>query len=323
MHDIDLPTIETDKIEIGFESDLITVDINHLISTRLPNTAHKNKIKYQQILTSIQEIGIIEPPVVSPDKNSSGRYYILDGHLRIRALKDLNMPDVLCLVSNDDESFTYNKHINRLSTIQEHKMIVKAVERGVSEEKIASVLNLDVRSIISKRKMLDGITQDAVDLLKDKMVPKGVFEILKRMKPIRQIECAQLMNSLNSYSVPYARALLTGTSSDKLLNPNQYNGLKGLNPDQIATMQSEMLSLENEYKIIEEDLGSNILNLTIAKGYIKKLMDNNDVIKYLTQHYPEIYEEFITITDLKSLNNQEIEYEKPETDTEIIEPTLL
>jgi len=201
-------------------------------------------------------------------------------------------------------------------------MIAKAVERGVSEQKIASALNLDVRSIIGKRKMLDGITQDAVDLLKDKIVPKGVFDILKRMKPIRQIECAQLMNSMNSYSVPYARALLTGTSSDKLLNPNQYNGLKGLDPDQIARMQSEMLSLENEYKIIEENLGDNILNLTIAKGYTKKLMGNNAVIQYLMHYNPEIYEEFTTLTQLQSLNSED-EQNKSETDANIIEEPML
>jgi len=322
MHDIDLPNITTDKIDMGFETDMITVNIDCLTSTRLPHQAHKNKIKYKQILTSIKEIGIIEPPVISPEQGNPNRYYILDGHLRIRALKDLNISTVVCLVSSDDESFTYNKHINRLSTIQEHKMIAKAVERGVSEQKIASALNLDVRSIINKRKMLDGITQDAVDLLKDKIVPKGVFDILKRMKPIRQIECAQLMNSMNSYSVPYARALLTGTSSDKLINPNQYNGLKGLDPDQIARMQSEMLSLENEYKIIEENLGDNILNLTIAKGYVKKLLSNNAVTQYLTHYHPEIYEEFINLTQLQSLNDED-EKNKSETDTKINEEPML
>ena len=42
--------------------------------------------------------------------------------------------EVVCLVSTDDEAFTYNKRVNRLAIIQEHKMILKAIERGASEE---------------------------------------------------------------------------------------------------------------------------------------------------------------------------------------------
>ena len=55
---------------------------------------------------------------------------ILDGHLRILALKDLNVDGVVCLLSTDDEAFTYNKRVNRLATVQEHKMILKAIETG-------------------------------------------------------------------------------------------------------------------------------------------------------------------------------------------------
>ena len=35
---------------------------------------------------------------------------------------------VPCLISKDDEAFTYNKRINRLATVQEHYMILKAIE---------------------------------------------------------------------------------------------------------------------------------------------------------------------------------------------------
>ena len=42
---------------------------------------------------------------------------------------------VRCIFAHDDETFTYNKRINHLATIQEHFMIVRALARGVSEEK--------------------------------------------------------------------------------------------------------------------------------------------------------------------------------------------
>ena len=57
-------------------------------------------------------------------------------------LTDLGHPDAACIVADDDEAFTYNKRINRLATIQEHLMIVRAIDRGVSEEKLAKALIL-------------------------------------------------------------------------------------------------------------------------------------------------------------------------------------
>ena len=84
------------------------------------------------------------------DHSEPGKYLLLDGHLRIDVLKDMGQTDVTCLVSTDDEAFTYNKRVNRLAMIQEHKMILKAIERGVPEERIAKALNVDVQSIRAK-----------------------------------------------------------------------------------------------------------------------------------------------------------------------------
>lgn len=141
------------------------------------------------------------------------------------------------------------------------------------------------------------------------MVSGGVFRVLKKMVPMRQIECAELMNSMNVYSVPYAKAMLAGTPKDKLTEPDKPKKIKGIDEEQMARMQSEMLSLQDEYRLIEETLGTNVLNFTVAKGYIAKLIDNAKVIKYLGQNHPEIFNEFQKIADLKSFNvNDKIEH---------------
>lgn len=305
MSELENLPLKEDKIKLGFETETVTLSLDQIVPLKVVAPNIREKVKYKQIFASIKEVGIIEPPAVAPCNDKSGRYYLLDGHLRIEALKDLKEKQVTCLISTDDEAFTYNKHINRLSTIQEHKMIVRAVERGVSEEKIAKALNVDVRSIILKRKMLDGVCREAVDMLKDKMVSGGVFRILKKMKPMRQIECAELMNSMNVYTVPYAKALLAGTPKERLIEPEKPRKIKGIDEEQMARMQSEMLSLENEYKVIEDTLGSSVLNLTVAKGYVSKLMENAKVVRYLAQNYPEILEEFQKITEMQFINTKE------------------
>ena len=115
----------------------------------------------------------------------------------------LGQTEVECLVSTDDEAFTYNKRISRLSAIQEHRMIAKAIERSVPRDKIARALNINVRSIARKEQLLDGICEEAISLLKDKMCPLAVFDVLRKMNPLRQIEAAELLINANNFSVSY------------------------------------------------------------------------------------------------------------------------
>jgi ParB-like chromosome segregation protein Spo0J len=261
--------------------------------------------KYAQIVASVREVGIIEPPVVSRDPQSRSKYILLDGHLRVEALKDLGETEVTCLVSTDDEAFTYNKHINRLSTIQEHKMIVQAIKRGVPQDKIAKALNIDVRSITAKRDLLKGICHEAAEMLKDKMVAAATFPVLKRMQAFRQIEAVSLMNDSNVYSYTYAQALLAATPKAQLVDPEKPKKIKGLDEEKMARMESEMESLQGEYRLIEEGYGKNVLNLTLAKGYLSTLVANTRIARYLTQHYPEISVQFQKIAEMTSLENKQ------------------
>jgi hypothetical protein len=292
------------KIRAGFDSETIDLKIDQIILIKIVSPAARKSQKYKQIFASIREVGIIEPPVISRDSQSRGRYILLDGHMRVDALKELGETEVTCLISTDDEAFTYNKHVNRLSTVQEHRMILRAIERGVPEEKIAAALNIDARSIIAKRDLLKGICAEAAELLKDKMVPIATFPVLKRMKAFRQIEAATLMNDAGLYSKSYADALFAATPKDQLVNPEKPKKVKGLDEDQMARMESEMESLQREYRLIEENYGKDVLNLTLAKGYLGSLLGNAKVVRYLAQHNPDILSQFQKIADITSLSKE-------------------
>ncbi len=251
-------------------------------------------------------VGVIEPPVVGRDPQMNNRFILLDGHMRIEALKELGETEVTCLISTDDEAFTYNKHINRLSTVQEHRMILRAIKRGVPEAKIAAALNIDVRSIATRRDLLNGICSEAADLLKDKIVPIITFSLLKRMKSLRQIEAATLMNDSGVYSRAYASALLAATPKDQLAEPDKPKKIAGLDEEQMARMESEMESLQREYRLIEENYGRDVLNLTLAKGYLSSLLGNAKVLRYLSLHHDEILKQFHKIADITSLSRESV-----------------
>ena len=248
-------------------------------------------------------MGIIEPLSVFSQNGRSGKFVLLDGHVRLEALKQLGQTSVRCLVATDDEAYTYNKRVNRIATIQEHNMILKAIKSGVSEERIAKVLNVDLNSIRQKRNLLDGICREAVELLKNKHVSPNLFAVMKKMTPMRQIEVAELMGTASNFSVPYAKALLAATRPEMLVDPEKQKVTDGLTPEQISKMQREMEVLQRDLKGIEDTHGNEVLNLVLGRGYLTKLFAAPRVARYLTQQHSDIFRELEAIVAGSSLEN--------------------
>jgi RepB plasmid partitioning protein/ParB-like nuclease domain len=289
----------SDVVELGFDRNSIRLPIASLRPLHTISDAIRKSRKFSQIVSSIREIGIIEPPVVAKCRDDSASFLLLDGHVRVEVLKDMGETEVTCLLSTDDEGFTYNKRVNRLAIIQEHKMILKAIERGAPEKRIASALNIDVSTLRHKVRLLDGICMEAIDLLKDKHVAGNAFSELRRMTPLRQIEAAELMIAMNKFTGSYARALLAATPRDQLVKPNNPK-LKGLTDEQVALMEREASNLEREFKIAEQSYGTDHLDLVLAKGYLAKLLRSSRVVRFLNNHHQEILSEFRKIADMEN-----------------------
>ena len=287
-------------VTMAFEEIQLRIAIADIQPLKLISDVVKGTAKYAQIAASIREVGIVEPPVVARDRSEPGKYFLLDGHSRIEVLKDMGETDVVCLVSTDDEAFTYNKHVNRIAPIQEHRMILKAVERGVSQERIAKALNVDVQSIRRKRHLLDGICPEVAETLKDKHIAIQTFIELKKMMPLRQIEAADLMVAMNKYTIGYARSLVAATPQSQLVESTKPKRVKGLSDEQIALMEQESLNLEREFKVAEKSYGTDHLDLVLTVGYLAKMMGNARVVRYLAQHHREILAEFQKIAGVEA-----------------------
>ena len=182
-----------DSVSMAFEPESVSIAVHDILPLRQVSAVVRRSRKYRQIASAITKVGIAQPPVVARHDTLDGKYLLLEGHLRIEVLKDLGIDQVICLVSLDDEAFTYNRLVNRLATIQEHKMILKLIERGIPEKRIAETLDVDVKHIRAKRDLLHGICPEAAELLKDKHCPIVAIKTLKKMKPLRQVEAAELM----------------------------------------------------------------------------------------------------------------------------------
>jgi hypothetical protein len=294
---------ETGGVHLGFERDIVVLKLGQIVALKSLRPGAKESKKYTQILSSVRAIGLVEPPVVTPDPKKQGMYFLLDGLLRIEALNDIGNDEVECLVSTDDEAYTYNKRINRLSAVQEHRMIVRAMDRSVPAEKIAEALELDVGTIRRRFRMLDGICAEAIEMLKETNCPMKSFDILRQMAPIRQVEAADLMIGQNNFSTMFARALLAATPENQLVDPRKKKPTRG-NPvtsEQIARMERELASLQSQVKSVEESFGIDNLHLTVAKGYVTKILSNTRVTRWLEQNRQEYLGEFRSIAEIDSI----------------------
>jgi ParB-like chromosome segregation protein Spo0J len=235
-------------------------------------------------------------------KMGDKKFLLLDGHLRIDVLKSLGHKTVNCLVATDDEGFTYNHKLSRLSAIQEHFMILKAVDNGLSEERTARALDVDVAYIRRKRNLLNGIDGEVVDLLEDKQISPSALRVLSRVTPERQIEMCELMIAAHNYTVPFAEAMLAATPSSQLKEPRKKKKMEGLSPEELARMEKETEGLVNDIKLVKESYGKDMLNLVLACGYLSRMLENGKVVQFLSSHYPDFLSQFQKIIEATSLS---------------------
>jgi uncharacterized protein (UPF0335 family) len=256
----------------------------------------KKANRYETILTSLKVVGLVEPLVVFPQKGQSGKYILVNWHMRYYAMRELEMTSADCIIANDDECFTYNARTSRLPAIQEHKMISRAVKNGASLERIAAALNMSPRLVYASINLVNGINDEAVELLKDKPISPQALRMMKKVTGERQIEIARMMVEANNYYAGYVEGMVLGTRKEDLAQVDMPKKKKGMTAEAIAKMEQEMETLEKGMKAITENYKENMFSLQTAHTYIKALMKNIRVAKYLKAKHAEINAEFENMT---------------------------
>src|SRR6185295_15640268 len=98
---------ETKPVALGFRLDWIDVPLDLLYLTKPLVVGMKLTVKYLQIRASVQSVGLVEAIAVTPKSDIPGAFAVLDGHMRLEALRELGATQARCLVSTDDEGYTY------------------------------------------------------------------------------------------------------------------------------------------------------------------------------------------------------------------------
>ena len=286
-------------VKVGFETETVKIPLTDILPTKTLSDKAKGSATYKTIQASYTVVGSIEPPLVC--RQPGGKYLLLDGHARLAVATAAGATEMDCLVSLDNEAYSHRGHVSDLSPIQANRMIRRALDAGVPEERLAAALNRSPITIRMSRTMLKDICAEVLELLKDKPVAMASFVLFKQVKPIRQIAMAELMNKVANYGKGYAAGLVSTTKPELMADRPKIKRPARPKPEDLLQMEAEMQNVERDILRIDETYGRDVVNLTIARGYVKKLLENARVAKYLRAKHSDLHTEFQRILDAASL----------------------
>jgi RepB plasmid partitioning protein len=138
-------------------------------------------------------------------------------------------------------------------------------------------------------------------LLKERPVNPVTFDVLRKMKPARQLESCKLMASAANFTSAYAKALLAATRERDLAKAAGPKRVAGMTSADLVLMEREMRTVQRDFRAVERTYGEDILNPVIATGYVSKLIRNHRIERYLEENHPENLREFRVIVSSASL----------------------
>ena len=258
--------------------------------TRLRPLRERNvtKREYDRIVASIKAVGLIEPLVIFPEGND---YVILDGAQCYRALVELGVEVVPCILGRQREAFTGNRMVNRVSPIQEHRMIEKSLGE-VDQAAIAAALGISGLGHRLKKTLLKQLHPDVAAAFDAVKINRVCAREFTHVKPHRQKEILQAMESYRDYSTTFARTLVVKTPPHQ----REHRGRKHNPWDKSVQKKNDLLKKLEEaeqkhdfYSQLYKQYTVDLLRLAI---YARSLLSNQRLREYLGQHHPNIVARF-------------------------------
>lgn len=249
---------------------------------------------FARILASIKAIGLIESLCVYPE---GGKYHILDGYLRYKACEKLGVRKVPCWIYKHKEAYTFDRMVNRLSPVQESRMLRTAL-KTLDEATIAKVFG--VRSLRYRlgTAILKLLHPSVVKALDGNLMSRKCAEEFSYVKHKRQVVMLKEMEKNSDYSLSFARALVLKTP-ESLRNESKQKK-KGKNPwtrdparNQELVARLEAAEKQHDfYTNLYRDYSTDLLRLCI---YVRKLVTSEKVREHMGRKHAEILGRFESI----------------------------
>jgi len=119
---------------------------------------------------------------------------------------------------------------------------------------------------------------------------------------MRQIVMAELMTASGTYSAPDSQAFVATSKPYELVENRKPSKTARTTAQDLARIEHEMQALEKDFLLREDTYGRTVLELTLARAYLKKLLDNGRVVRYLAQKFRDLLAEFQRIVETTALD---------------------
>lgn len=249
------------------------------------------KREHDRIIASIKAVGLIEPLVIFPE---GADYVILDGAQCYRALVELGVEVVPCILGKQREAFTGNRMVNRVSPVQEHRMIEKSLGE-VDEAAIAAALGISYLGHRLKKTLLKQLHPDVAAAFDAGKINRVCAKEFTHVKAQRQKDILQQMEAYDDYTTTFARTLVVKTPPHQ----RESRGRKHNPWDKTTQKKNDLLKKLAEaeqkhdfYSQLYKQYTVDLLRLAI---YARSLLTHARLREYLDQHHPEIVKRFETI----------------------------
>lgn len=267
------------------DSQAMDIPISALRPLR-PRTISKRE--YGRILASIKATGLIEPLTVYPEGDG---YVILDGVQRHRVLTELGADLAPCLLGKRREAFTGNRMVNRVSPVQENRMIEKSLEE-LDETTIAAALGISGISHRIRKTLLKQLHPDVAAAFDEAKLTRTCAKELTHVKSERQKEILVAMEAYKDFSLAFARALILKTPPALRESRSRKKEPWGKNGQRKSDLLKKLAEAEQKHDFYSRLYKQYTVDLLRLAVYARSLITNSRIRAYLDQHHPVVVERF-------------------------------
>jgi ParB family chromosome partitioning protein len=241
-----------------------------------------------RILASIKVVGLIEPLVVYPE---NGDYVILDGVQCYRALLQLGVEVAPCIIGRQREAFTGNRMVNRVSPVQENRMIEKSLAE-VDEASIAAALGISGLTHRLKKTLLKQLHPDVAAAFDQGKINRACAKEFTHVKPPRQKEILDAMEGHKDYSTAFVRTLVVKTAPEQRETRRRKNNPWDKTTQRKNDLLKKLADAEQKHDFYSRLYKQYTIDLLRLAIYARSLLTNTRLREYLNQHHPDVVSRF-------------------------------
>ena len=250
-----------------------------------------SKREFNRILGSIKAVGLIEPLVVYPEGDD---YVILDGVQRYRALLELGVEVAPCILGPQREAFTGNRMVNRVSPVQEHRMIEKSLEE-VDEASIAAALGITTIGHRLKKALLKRLHPDVAAAFDQGKINRVCAREFTHVRPARQKEILDAMAGYKDYSTAFVRTLVVKTPPHQRDTSRRKNNPWDRSAQRRNDLLKQLADAEQKHDFYSRLYKQYTIDLLRMAIYVRTLINNTRVREYLQARHPAVVAQFEAI----------------------------